>query len=80
VEGHVNKQIATELGIANETVKCHVKAILEKLEASTRTHAAAIAMKRGLVHARQPRLNLHRSGGPRLGLDHDMDEVSMSAA
>jgi DNA-binding NarL/FixJ family response regulator len=54
VEGYVNKQIATELGIANETVKCHVKAILEKLQASTRTRAAAIAMQRGLVHARPP--------------------------
>jgi DNA-binding NarL/FixJ family response regulator len=70
VEGHVNKQIATELGIANETVKCHVKAILEKLEASTRTHAAAIAMKRGLVHARQ--------GWP--SLRHPAGDISMSAA
>jgi DNA-binding NarL/FixJ family response regulator len=70
VEGHVNKQIATELGIANETVKCHVKAILEKLEASTRTHAAAIAMKRGLVHARQSWPSLRHPAG----------DISMSAA
>jgi DNA-binding NarL/FixJ family response regulator len=51
VEGHGNKQIAAGLGIATETAKCHVKAILEKLGASTRTQAASIAMSRGLVHS-----------------------------
>lgn len=51
VEGHGNKQIASVLGIATETVKCHVKSILEKVGASTRTQAAAIAMNRGLVQA-----------------------------
>jgi two-component system NarL family response regulator len=51
-EGLGNKQIARELGISTETVKCHVKAILDKLGASTRTQAAAIASKRGLIHPR----------------------------
>jgi len=51
VEGHGNKQIAAGLGIATETAKCHVKAILDKLGASTRTQAASIAMSRGLVHS-----------------------------
>jgi two-component system NarL family response regulator len=60
-EGLGNKQIARELGISTETVKCHVKAILDKLGASTRTQAAAIASKRGLVHARIARSAVHPS-------------------
>jgi len=44
-----NKQIATRLNIAVGTVKCHVKAILEKLAVATRTEAAAVANRRGLV-------------------------------
>ena len=55
VEGHSNKQIAAQLGIATETAKSHVKAILDKLGASTRTQAASIAMSRGLVHSGAPR-------------------------
>jgi two-component system NarL family response regulator len=51
MEGHSNKRIANELGIATETAKCHVRSILDKVGASTRTQAAAIAMDRGLVRA-----------------------------
>jgi len=47
--GHVNKTIASELGITVGTVKAHVKAILAKFGARTRTEAAAIAQRRGLV-------------------------------
>ena len=47
--GHVNKTIATELGITVGTVKAHVKAILAKFGARTRTEAAAMAQQRGLV-------------------------------
>ena len=47
--GLCNKSIANRLGIAIGTVKYHVKAILGKLEASSRTHAASIAAERGLV-------------------------------
>lgn len=46
--GHVNKAIATELGITVGTVKAHVKAILAKFGAKTRTEAAAMAQRRGL--------------------------------
>lgn len=41
--------IAKELGIAVGTVKVHVKGILEKLDATTRTHAVIVAAQRGLV-------------------------------
>lgn len=46
--GCSNKVIANELTIAVGTVKVHVKAIMSKLEADCRTHAASIAVQRGL--------------------------------
>lgn len=53
VVGCSNKMIASELEIAVGTVKSHVKAILDKLGANTRTEAAAVAARRGLV-AQEP--------------------------
>jgi len=47
--GHGNKAIALKLNIAVGTVKSHVKAILQKLDAATRTEAAAVADRRGLL-------------------------------
>lgn len=47
--GGANKIIAERLYISEETVKNHVKAILEKLAARDRTHAVAIALKRGII-------------------------------
>lgn len=50
VAGQPNKLIARALGIAEGTVKTHLKSILEKLDATSRTEAAAIAQRRGIVH------------------------------
>jgi two-component system nitrate/nitrite response regulator NarL len=47
-EGQSNKSIARRLGIADGTVKLHVKAILRKLEVHSRVEAAVIAVERGL--------------------------------
>jgi DNA-binding NarL/FixJ family response regulator len=47
--GNANKEIAAQLGLTEETVKSHVKKILGKLEANDRTHAVAIAVKRGVI-------------------------------
>ena len=47
--GQTNKQIGGNLHISEGTVKTHVKSILSKLEAGSRTEAIAIASKRGLV-------------------------------
>jgi len=47
--GQCNKAIASNLGIAPGTVKSHVKAILGKLAASSRTEAAHIATEMGIV-------------------------------
>ncbi|MCK9689457.1 response regulator transcription factor [Scleromatobacter humisilvae] len=55
VDGRCNKSIANQLGIAIGTVKHHVKAVMGKLEASSRTHAVSIASERGLVGAAETR-------------------------
>jgi DNA-binding NarL/FixJ family response regulator len=47
--GHSNKRIALELNVAVGTVKTHVKSILDKLEAASRTEAVAIAQRRGIL-------------------------------
>ncbi|MDQ3800490.1 MAG: response regulator transcription factor [Acidobacteriota bacterium] len=49
VGGRSNKEIASELGISENTVKTHVKNIFEKLAVSDRTSAATSAIRRGLV-------------------------------
>lgn len=48
--GSRNKAIAGQLFISEETVKVHVKHIMEKLGASDRTHAVAIGVRRGIIH------------------------------
>ena len=50
VNGKSNKEIASELGITNATVKCHVSTILMRLNVSDRTQAVVAALQRGLVH------------------------------
>lgn len=41
-DGLLNKQIAYELGLAENTVKVHVAAVLKKLECNSRTQAAVL--------------------------------------
>jgi DNA-binding NarL/FixJ family response regulator len=48
--GKSNKLIAAELDISENTVKAHMQSILPKLDASDRTHAVIIALKRGILH------------------------------
>jgi DNA-binding NarL/FixJ family response regulator len=47
--GTSNKIIASQLGVAEATIKCHMKSVLSKLGANDRTHAVTIAMKRGFL-------------------------------
>jgi DNA-binding NarL/FixJ family response regulator len=47
--GKSNKLIAAQLDISESTVKAHMKSILPKLDASDRTHAVMIALKRGII-------------------------------
>ena len=48
-DGNRNRDIAERLFIAEETVKVHVRHIMEKLGAHDRTHALAIAARRGFI-------------------------------
>jgi DNA-binding NarL/FixJ family response regulator len=48
-KGHPNKVIAFELNIVEHTVKNHIKSILSKLDASDRTAAVMIAVRRGYI-------------------------------
>jgi DNA-binding NarL/FixJ family response regulator len=47
--GNRNRDIADLLHISEETVKVHVKHIMEKLGATDRTQAIAIAVRRGII-------------------------------
>ena len=47
--GNANKQIANRLSVSEDTVKARVKNILAKLDASDRTHAAMIGIRRGII-------------------------------
>jgi len=48
-EGMDTQAIAKTLTVSPETIKSHVKVILQKLGAVGRTHAVAIGMRRGLI-------------------------------
>jgi two-component system NarL family response regulator len=48
-EGKSNKEVASELGISERTVKTHLGHLFEKLGVTSRTEAVKIATHRGLV-------------------------------
>jgi DNA-binding NarL/FixJ family response regulator len=48
-DGNSNSDVAGKLFISQETVKSHVRHILTKLEADTRTHAVAIALREAII-------------------------------
>ena len=48
-DGMSNADVASRLFISQETVKSHVRHILAKLEADTRTHAVAIALRESII-------------------------------
>ena len=47
--GNRNREIAERLFISEETVKVHIKHIMEKLGAADRTQAVAIGVRRGII-------------------------------
>lgn len=53
-QGLSNKAIARCLGVAEGTVKTHMKGVLDKLQVSSRTQAVRLALQRGLVHLPEP--------------------------
>jgi DNA-binding NarL/FixJ family response regulator len=49
VRGSSNKEVAAVLHMSVGTIKLHVSIILDKMGASDRTHAAALAIERGII-------------------------------
>lgn len=48
-EGHRNREIGLHLSITEDTVKNHVRSILDKLGAKDRTQAVSIGVRRGMI-------------------------------
>lgn len=74
VAGYANKMVAKELGISLGTVKVHVKLILAKLGARTRTEASTLAQRRGLV------MHEHQSATEALGYSYASKTHGRSSA
>jgi DNA-binding NarL/FixJ family response regulator len=55
-QGATNKEIADSLFISENTVKTHLRNIMDKLHLANRSQAAAYAVKRGLVPYKEPEL------------------------
>ncbi len=72
MQGLPDKAIARRLERSVGTAKSHVKAILTKLEASSRTEATAVAMRRGLVQDESTAVFGGRRGG------HDVRALPMA--
>lgn len=73
--GLCNKTIARQLGIAVGTVKTHVKGVMAKLEATSRTEAASIAAEKGIVGI--PAFRSRRATWSPSGLLGSMDRAAV---
>ncbi|MTV37691.1 response regulator [Duganella radicis] len=50
-DGNSNQKVGASLGLSEDTIKAHMKTILQKLDARDRTHAVMIALRRGYWEA-----------------------------
>lgn len=48
-DGYENKQIVTELGLSEGTVKTYLRGIFQKLDVASRAEAVAVGLRRGLI-------------------------------
>ena len=48
-DGCTNRQVASRLGVSEDTIKTHLSRAMEKLGAADLTHAIAILLRRGLL-------------------------------
>jgi DNA-binding NarL/FixJ family response regulator len=49
-KGMRNREIATAMGISEDTIQAHMRSIFAKLEVHDRTTALAVALRRGIIH------------------------------
>jgi DNA-binding NarL/FixJ family response regulator len=49
-QGLSNREVGQALGITEETIKVHVRNIMDKLDADDRTEAVTMALRRGFIH------------------------------
>lgn len=63
-QGMTNREIAVSLGIAETTVKTHLRHVLEKLHVRNRLEAASLALRYGLLSGEEATWTTeHRPGG-----------------
>jgi DNA-binding CsgD family transcriptional regulator len=48
-QGLTGEQVAERLFLSPETIKTHIRNAMNKLEANTRVHAIAIALREGFI-------------------------------
>jgi DNA-binding NarL/FixJ family response regulator len=48
-DGQRNKEVAARLSISEDTVKMHLRNVMQKLEVNDRTHAVMVAVRRGFI-------------------------------
>ena len=49
-DGLRNREIATRLGVSEETVGVHLRNIFSKLNVNDRTSAVNVSLRRGIIH------------------------------
>ncbi len=70
VEGLCNKEVAKQLDLTVGTVKSHLRSVYAKLDVKSRTHAVAVADRRGILRSSRPSM-LPRPAPP--SLDRNID-------
>jgi DNA-binding NarL/FixJ family response regulator len=48
-DGYCNRDVGARLHLSEDTIKSHLRNLFEKFDARNRTHAAVIALRRGLI-------------------------------
>lgn len=77
--GLCNKSIARNLDIALGTVKAHVKSIMSKFDASSRTEAASVAFRCGLLGLQERTAKTHEVPNLRPPSNLQLEEASEPA-
>ena len=66
-QGLTGEQVAERLFLSPETIKTHIRNAMNKLEANTRVHAIAIALREGFISSPGPARERRRPRAGRRG-------------